>query len=389
MERKAFYYGKYGYRLLTGTVQNTVSLAGGKYQYISALNAGKYVPGQFRLNPVLITKTAFTTSLDTGTVTLPDRRYAYGYGPILLTDLVVGAGGPNLIGRNNVYWDDKVANLALVTAYSRMNSPEFFDGGTFLGELSETIGMLRNPISGIRRFLRKKKFRDPRRLVNASADTLMEFRYGIRPLLKDFETVVKMFNKSAFHDEVKVHSSKGVAKPSPLSWTGSGVRTVGDVLFPFIDRGTRQDIYTSKVFYRKRLGFSAECHRYGLSLQNIPSVGWELTPLSFVVDWFVQVGPWIRAMTPNPSVTILGNCTSRKTSEQCSRVVTDNCYLSSYKGNRTTHRAGFQYDALNRVVNSALPALPVRTVDSLEFLKKVDSIALLWQRLPSAWIRPR
>lgn len=389
MDRKSYRYCKYETRRFDGVVTTTSSLEGGKYQYISALNSGKFVRGLIRLNPVTIAKTTFSSISDRAIVTLPDTRYSYVEGAVTANSLTISANGPNWPSRGIVYWNDVAANRALVSAYSRMNSPEFWAGGTFLGELSETIGMLKRPFTGLRKLLRKKKFRDPRRLVNASGDTLLELRYGLRPLIGEVQTIAKMFHARARRDEQRIWSSKGFAKLAPINWTGSGMFGAGELWFPYIDRGTRLETYTSSVLYRRMTGFNATCHQYGLGIQDIPAVAWELTTLSFVVDWFVQVGPWLRAMTPNPSVQILGNSTSRKSFEMSSRVLTGNCEVSGIKGNRTAHRTECRYEALERRVNSALPALPVRNVDSLGFARKVDSLALLWQRLPSAWIKPR
>jgi hypothetical protein len=54
---------------------------------------------------------------------------------------------------------------------------------------------------------------------------------------------------------------------------------------------------------RYRAGVLAEltltrAHALGLSALDIPNAAWELVPYSFVVDWFVKVGDWIQAWSP-------------------------------------------------------------------------------------------
>jgi hypothetical protein len=40
-------------------------------------------------------------------------------------------------------------------------------------------------------------------------------------------------------------------------------------------------------------------------LTELPLTAWELVPFSFVVDWFVNIGDWLEALTPKLGIKIL------------------------------------------------------------------------------------
>jgi hypothetical protein len=46
---------------------------------------------------------------------------------------------------------------------------------------------------------------------------------------------------------------------------------------------------------------------FGLSFKEIPITAWELVPYSFVIDWFVNAGDYIQAVTPKLGVKVLGS----------------------------------------------------------------------------------
>lgn len=48
-------------------------------------------------------------------------------------------------------------------------------------------------------------------------------------------------------------------------------------------------------------------NKWGFSLANVPAAIWEATPWSFVVDWFLNTGDFIRALTPKLGTTELAS----------------------------------------------------------------------------------
>jgi hypothetical protein len=66
------------------------------------------------------------------------------------------------------------------------------------------------------------------------------------------------------------------------------------------------------AYYRRTLD-QRMIDMLGLKPENIPSVAWELTKLSFVWDWLLAVGTWLEAMKPQYGIEILGTTDSQKT----------------------------------------------------------------------------
>jgi hypothetical protein len=55
---------------------------------------------------------------------------------------------------------------------------------------------------------------------------------------------------------------------------------------------------------------------YGLGLENIPSAIWEVIPYSFIIDWFVNAGDYIKACTPKADVKVLAEWTTTEVIEE-------------------------------------------------------------------------
>lgn len=53
-------------------------------------------------------------------------------------------------------------------------------------------------------------------------------------------------------------------------------------------------------------------NRYGFNFSDLPAAAWELVPFSFVVDWFTNVGQFIRGVTPKFGARELATWTSVK-----------------------------------------------------------------------------
>jgi hypothetical protein len=119
----------------------------------------------------------------------------------------------------------------------------------------------------------------------------------------------------------------------------------------------------------------------GLRDQDIPVTVWELVPWSFVVDWFVNVGDWIQAVTPNPSVTVKGSWTTTivRTRDEVGPI-----RATLYVGTppATTYVSvadggDFTSESVIRISNPSLPLSPQLTSGPLSALHSVDGLALL------------
>lgn len=359
-----------------------------KRKTLSAYNYGTaFIRKQFKVNPVTIVEQ--TMGVVPSEVTIPYlyagrscwRRQTGLYGAV---GLGLGGGGAFITtNAGNKVSNAQLEALATVKAFAKMNSTAF-DGGVFLGELAGTISMLRNPMQGIVNLLRRKKWKNPKAVMSAGSDTWMEFRYGMRPMISDIANIQKLFDKQANRVSRVYHPARAGERES-LTWTSDGSTALGSFVHYWHNYGRREISYHVGLTYRKKFNFPAFMHEHGMAIQDLPNVLWELTPLSFVADWYFSCGDWLRAITPNPAVNYIGGFLSRKVDETLVHRITKSMY-GAYTGESGAFATGrLQY--LNRTAAPGLPALPVRKVSLLGLERSIDSVILTMQRIPTAWKR--
>ena len=202
---------------------------------------------------------------------------------------------------------------ALRNFYRRIAEVEkAFNGLTFLGELRETIAMVRNPLktlrTGVDDYLsslskRRRGVRSDSKLQSILADTWLEYSFGWSPLLSDLkdglQACLRLNDKRFDHrisavgkDEVQVSSSHNLYNAFQGIWVRDR-RIVTDIHEVRYFGMVRGQIYTSQV--DKALALS------GFNLKEFVPTAWELIPYSFLVDYFSNVGEILEASVVNLS----------------------------------------------------------------------------------------
>jgi hypothetical protein len=237
--------------------------------------------------------------------------------------LVVGQGYPDS-ARYNVQCFPNTLSWGLATADSNDTSNQniartmfakevekrytLFQGGTFLGELRQTLHMIRHPLSGLRKLTwgylnvlerRAGRMRQLKRNVRERVlqDIWLEHSFGWLPLLGDLDDARKYLDRrsDALYREVlpvKVEQTK--------QWG------LGDVQSNFISG-------VNRLLYRNRTRRVAICvlsggvsstasskklidaSAMGLAPRSFLPTLWEVFPWSFAVDYFSNVGEVIAA----------------------------------------------------------------------------------------------
>ena len=136
------------------------------------------------------------------------------------------------------------------------------------------------------RNLRKKKLK---KLLSAIADEWLQLRYGIMPLILSVQDVLKLLDEKG--DEFKTVRSRIVldldetADSDFLARANCFYETVrGKVIVGAVAKA-RFDTNTSRLIDQVQV--------------NLFATAWELIPLSFVVDWFLNIGNALTAWTSN------------------------------------------------------------------------------------------
>jgi hypothetical protein len=127
--------------------------------------------------------------------------------------------------------------------------------------------------------------------------------------------------------------------------------------------------------------------RSGLHLSNLPSSIWEAIPFSFVADWVINLGDWIRAVTPKAGVKILATgVTVKKRTYQRVDVTGSWNGMTNYAG--TLAPSGyFDKDQVDTVRNPGIQAslsskLPTITFETQkDWVHLIDAITLVTSKL--------
>lgn len=209
------------------------------------------------------------------------------------------------------------------------------------------------------------------------ADEYLKVRYGLLPLMGDIGHVVNtLVNR----------------KPKRVRKTSRGYSTLHGVSSSTVDtaygtimcRVTRTTNHT--VHYRAMSldEYVVELHdQLGLSLKDLSTVGWELIPYSFVADWFLNVGDYLRALAPIPGMVSLGSALvcEDKRSTLISPVSTWHT-SSGYETIRPC-TGGFSVEEITKTRGGLVsPSIVVRSDFRFDsFLRLADAAALIAQRI--------
>lgn len=116
-------------------------------------------------------------------------------------------------------------------------------------------------------------------------------RYGLMPIISDTENVLKALEKTVGKIRNKVQCENVVAQEATSS-----------LLYIHDHIQTGATVKTSQRFYAKCISIDevdmSMANRIGFTAKGLITLPWELLTLSFVVDWFVNVGDYLGAITP-------------------------------------------------------------------------------------------
>jgi len=200
-----------------------------------------------------------------------------------------------------------VENLAKAAFYKKLRLlTTQFQGLIFLGELTETLRMLRKPLVGIRSLssdfldtLRKRKRANPKKWLNDAGSAWLEQSFGWNPLLNDVRDAVKAYQRlvkpvqtmkisagaSKRYDVTNVHESQYKSGFAAQYNSGAYFATVSSSWLEQI-----------KVRFKGAVISQVNAPRwqnndlFGFEPQNFIPAAWELLPWSFLADYFTNIG---------------------------------------------------------------------------------------------------
>lgn len=311
----------------------------GAIKRVSGSKGGKFSPGDLKLRNFSVS----TETYSAGSVSLSGklRIYSTWGSPTSYKGMCRGTSG---IGTDSLSgdlervpaearttWDDQIARFTQDRCFAKFSAPDE-DVGAFLGELPQTLRMLTSWVRGFKGAVREarkggftwaraerawRRLRDGeslKKLPDRLSSSWLTWRYGIRPLFWDAQMWMKIASERAKRAPAGLRRKVARYSNSLDGAVRTSIRIPGD-----FGQYPAQISWTSEVkcettCYYQILGEVSDLewivHKYGLHPTQVPALLWELTPLSFVVDWFVDVGTWIKALQPPIDVKVIGWSTS-------------------------------------------------------------------------------
>lgn len=364
----------------------------------ASVDTGAFIPGVFRVNPYSHSRSSLTCggsgTIETKQIFTPYYYYYKHSGPLAL---LLNFTPPSLDGAQ---WTS-LRNEALQKAFAKLGS-SMFDGGVELGELKETLQMLRSPFKQLRNFFLKDGMKNlkllnevirlrrrPKKIIQATGLTVfgtwLELRYGLRPLVKSIQDLAGMANKQLSRiDPDRIKTVRSKLKHTSFITGNSIGGSSATLLTNGKYNGTSNVTVRGIVYYKQSANLSA-ARRWGVGVANLPEIAWELTRLSFVVDWFLTIGPWISSFRVNPDFEILGSTTSTKVETRVANTILS---VSGGQVGPTVIRKDFgspaiyESNSFNRFVETSRPSLPqFRGLTGLDLPRTVDGLALILQNV--------
>jgi hypothetical protein len=369
----------------------------------TSVDSGEFIPGVYRVNPYSVSEEQFEKT-DGEFHTVYTNYWGEVYDVTTTGDLFFYP----LSTQNGLFPNvdlDNIKDRAIQRAYAKLSKPDLAMGEN-IGELKETLNMLRHPLNSLKKFLFKDNHLNMRKLkrliafsrtgmwegartaseaAKAAADTWLEFRYGFRPLVGTVQDVIKKVN------EVDMRGFSPLTIRSVRASNKTENVVVGsEFLFACSSKITG---YATPTWSTTATSFASVQYRQtrpntlmedlGLTAPYLPETAWELTRLSFVWDWLISIGPWLQSMRVKPHIQVLGNTLGVKVEKVLTITATGRFYLEAADVRKPIAGEGiWSKREYTRVVDYNLPLTPLLTGgDIIDLFRSIDALALITQQL--------
>lgn len=347
-------------------------------EYLDTVRTGKFTPNKFQVQPCTIRK---ETGVHSNTMCRRGLYYAYSgklYGDYF------GRDGMTRMFHAMPEFDQDTAEYCLARALAKSRQAEF-EGGVFLAELGETLSFIRNPFSSLTRAFGKFTKAVHRRrsrgvpIGDAFADTWLAYRYALIPLIVDVQTALEVFRKKytqksgfiRFAEGVKVdQSSQGVTAMTQMDTFAVDFVWTKEVKVKYTAHTYWDKVVESDALFRARI--------LGLHPSQLLGILWEATRFSFIVDWVLAVGDWLRAITPDVTLDYIGNCVTQKATIGVHATVAN----PRASGGVIEFEPGtYTYGSVSLVrgINTKPAVLPKLAPNVVRLKRVIDTLALLWR----------
>jgi len=186
-----------------------------------------------------------------------------------------------------------------------------FSSPIFLGELKETLQMIRRPAMGLRNILngymtdlrKQKKSKTPKEWKKNLSSTWLEHSFGWTPLASDLQEGYKAYSGLAARKdgEQKLVSGIGIEEvdvpsqsftiPTFVGGGPSGIKSVQTL----VTKDKAFFKYRGMIVRRVDVTLRDKLSRVGFNPEEFVPTVWELLPWSFLIDYFSNIGDVLTA----------------------------------------------------------------------------------------------
>lgn len=203
---------------------------------------------------------------------------------------------------------------ACTSALANVRRPEL-SGLVSIAEMRSTVQSLVNPLNGALRFLARnvpsnKKRRKPKSRKELKAtlkdvsDQHLTIIFGLMPFISDVQSTLKALEaiepvpvRFTAHGSASAFGKNSGAGTDLLNDDGNNTT--------YLDHAEEvSKTVTVRAYQLYEASVSLQ-NAMGLSVKDVPQALWQTATLSFVVDWFVNVGDYIAALTPQEGINYL------------------------------------------------------------------------------------
>lgn len=229
-------------------------------------------------------------------------QYVREQGDVIYATSVLSAPSPSAAADNQ----------ARMKFYKRAKEAQTaFRSLTALGELRETLGMLRHPGRALRRGLddyvsavNKRARRAKRSSLNRIvSETWLEHVFGWMPFISDIKAAGEGLNRrlNRFAGNYTRISGTGTDSPSCVLSSGGASRLVirTSYLTTQIDKTSVR--YYGQIRSVCENPIAADLQLFGANWNEVVPTAWELIPYSFLVDYFSNIGDVLDAWSVRKS----------------------------------------------------------------------------------------
>lgn len=141
---------------------------------------------------------------------------------------------------------------------------------------------------------------NPHGRLDELAGLWVELRFGWRPLLHTLDNIAEVLRDGLENQTRRITYRSREDLKLEESNTNTQSNTLYGFNFPstYTTRVTAQVSVRGGILVERNQGLA---QRLGFEWDNVPYAAWDLVPWSFIVDRFLNIGHWLRALRPIPA----------------------------------------------------------------------------------------